>query len=600
MSSPTTSSSLGSTIGAICEFLSLFINGGINTPRNNADGAGDGFLKISDASDLDDGVAFHRMLGSIDPIHFDPHSVAVNLGDNWALKGSNLRKLIRKLEDYLYSVLNKNCQALSSVDLSKISRNADPSNIISLFEIILAAAISSENRNAVVASIMNLTPDNQAMMKVLIERGMSTLIANDDEQDDQLTPQNETPSSFRSRRNSENGEEIVFDDPNEPKLRDQLTEKTKANDELQSQVEQLVAERDSLKSQLLSSASSDRLQILVEDLQSRLDAGRVEKDKIASSLTASKRSLEDLNAKYEDLLVENGLLADELDVARDKAAQLIKVEATVQSLRRQLEATEKRLLQANEHEERANKYYMQVLKLEQAIKKTEEEALERDKLAANAKEVEEKGTAAKLQEEVRQLRQALATAERVKRQAEDETKVLREQKEAAEIIKEDGESDADNWSQSMNKMVVESKEQNIRLQHENQSLKDQVAALQSTHEENDAAFRAHIEDLKSQLKKRDTQIAALASDKAKLESYTKKTLHKFQEKYLVALQECKGKLKAKHDYIQQREAQSNMEKMATKREERLLSSAIYELGLELINKRLGNSGGGKTARVANV
>jgi len=62
----------------------------------------------------------------------------------------------------------------------------------------------------------------------------------------------------------------------------------------------------------------------------------------------------------------------------------------------------------------------------------------------------------------------------------------------------------------------------------------------------------------------------------------------------VALQECKSKLKAKHDYIQQLEARSQMEKMATKREERLLSSAIFELGLGMMD------GGSKKSRVKTV
>ena len=75
-------------------------------------------------------------------------------------------------------------------------------------------------------------------------------------------------------------------------------------------------------------------------------------------------------------------------------------------------------------------------------------------------------------------------------------------------------------------------------------------------------------------------------DKEKLEAYTKKTLSKFQEKYLVALQECKAKLKEKHDKIEALEMRSQSERTAQKREERLLSSTVYELGLAIMQQRL--------------
>jgi len=43
-------------------------------------------------SDLSDGVALFEVLSEIAPNHFDPTTIARHLGDNWALKSSNLRK----------------------------------------------------------------------------------------------------------------------------------------------------------------------------------------------------------------------------------------------------------------------------------------------------------------------------------------------------------------------------------------------------------------------------------------------------------------------------------------------------------------------------
>ena len=98
-------------------------------------------------------------------------------------------------------------------------------------------------------------------------------------------------------------------------------------------------------------------------------------------------------------------------------------------------------------------------------------------------------------------------------------------------------------------------------------------------------IQAQITKLKDDLEK-ESEKKKIGSDKDKLEAYTKRTLAKFQEKYLVALQECKAKLKEKQDKIEALESRSASEKTAQKREERLLSSTIYELGLTIMQNRL--------------
>jgi protein HOOK3 len=99
-------------------------------------------------------------------------------------------------------------------------------------------------------------------------------------------------------------------------------------------------------------------------------------------------------------------------------------------------------------------------------------------------------------------------------------------------------------------------------------------------------LQAEIDRLVGELAEKEAEKTKISSDKDKLEAYTKRTLAKFQEKYLVALQECKAKLKEKQDKIEALENRSSSEKTAQKREERLLSSTIYELGLAIMQDRL--------------
>jgi protein HOOK3 len=99
-------------------------------------------------------------------------------------------------------------------------------------------------------------------------------------------------------------------------------------------------------------------------------------------------------------------------------------------------------------------------------------------------------------------------------------------------------------------------------------------------------LKAEIQRLTEAYQTKEQENLKIASDKDKLEAYTKRTLAKFQDKYLVALQECKAKLKEKQDKIELLEKRSQTERNVQKREERLLSSAIYELGLGIMQNKL--------------
>ncbi|CAM9103844.1 unnamed protein product, partial [Laminaria digitata] len=97
------------------------------------------------------------------------------------------------------------------------------------------------------------------------------------------------------------------------------------------------------------------------------------------------------------------------------------------------------------------------------------------------------------------------------------------------------------------------------------------------------------QSLEDRLKERETQVNNLQTDKEKLESYTKKTLHKFQDKYMVAISHCKAQIAEKNEKIDYLESKVSQDKAASKREERLLMSSIYELGMDSIERQLKSS-----------
>ena len=96
-----------------------------------------------------------------------------------------------------------------------------------------------------------------------------------------------------------------------------------------------------------------------------------------------------------------------------------------------------------------------------------------------------------------------------------------------------------------------------------------------------AAREASLTKLEAELTLQKGTIEKLTSEKTKLELYAKQSLHKFQNKFLVALSNLKEKLKEKQDKIERLEG----ERVVQKREERLITGSIYELGLEILKRQ---------------
>ena len=108
--------------------------------------------------DLSDGVALFESLAEISLEHFDPTTIARDLGENWALKLTNLRKLVRNLELFYLEELGKNL-VLNHVDLNLIAKEGDADEISKLFGFIAAAAVQCEDRGVYVGRIMNMSTE---------------------------------------------------------------------------------------------------------------------------------------------------------------------------------------------------------------------------------------------------------------------------------------------------------------------------------------------------------------------------------------------------------------------------------------------------------
>ena len=341
-----------------------------------------------------------------------------------------------------------------------------------------------------------------------------------------------------------------------------------------------------------------KLRVLATDLQERLVERQDELVETTEKFRQAQRALDDADGKVSDLSEKNASLEDELDISKAKATQLKKAEATVVAYRKKLEGAGVMNQQMNDLENQSAKYLGQIVDLEMEAKKIPELQKNLDDATREFNKVQKENAdfAEKVvakTADVAKLKTELSASMAAKKMAEEELTELRSMQQSDQ---DDVDRDVNMAGLSLTS-VTEVREKAMRLEIENKTLRKQLdatmvappaVALNVVDDATVKALENEIEQLQAELKKKKAITAKLASDKDKLEAYTKKTLSKFQEKYLVALQECKAKLKEKHDKIEALEIRSAAEKSNQKKEERLLSSTIYELGLTLMQQKLKN------------
>jgi protein HOOK3 len=513
---------------------------------------------------------------------------------------------VRNLEHYYHEGLGKDA-AFAAVDLAKIARESNVDAILHLVEFVAAAAVTCDNKSEYVKRIMRMTPEAQVEMKGILQSSLRKLSdyenednGDDDDDDDgeeiEMAFGHQAPEMSDAPRN-------LFGSGHHDTL------------ELEEQLAEARRELAAVKSQAVSQSEDNELALtklrsVVEDLQDRLVKRQDELIQVEEDLQNATSELEDTKSKLLELKEEKTRLADDLDVANAKAQQLHKAEATLQMYKKKLETTGGMNQQMTEMEDQSAKYVAQIMDLEAQVKKTKQLEREVDELRVQVKKLEkakETGETAKKTsaDDISDLKSQLRDANDAKRMFEEELSVLRSKQETMHAQQQ---SSAGIQLAEDNIAYQEEKAKASQLRSENNLLRAELEQLKvgATDEElqkaeaaSDAAkvnqeevdkqtaiYTAEIESLKEELAKAQKENGKILFDKEKLEIYTKRTLAKFQDKYLIALQECKAKLKEKQDKIEALEQRSASERTAQKREERLLSSTIYELGMAIMQTRL--------------
>ncbi|ETV80508.1 hypothetical protein H257_06774 [Aphanomyces astaci] len=121
---------------------------------------------------------------------------------------------------------------------------------------------------------------------------------------------------------------------------------------------------------------------------------------------------------------------------------------------------------------------------------------------------------------------------------------------------------------------------NTRLATQLQAHEEQARKMAANVEETDS-FRATIAELTNRLKDKESVINNLSQDKEKLETYTKKTLHAVQSKYMLAVSVHRNQISERQAKVEMLENKLKELKAGQKREQALLMSSFYEIGGEM-------------------
>uniref|UniRef100_A0ACB8F3V0 Protein Hook 1 n=1 Tax=Sphaerodactylus townsendi TaxID=933632 RepID=A0ACB8F3V0_9SAUR len=129
-----------------------------------------------DVQDLTNGVAMAQVLHEIDAAWFDEawlSRIKEDVGDNWRIKASNLKKVLQRIMDYYHEFLGQQISDNLLPDLSRISEHSDPVQLGRLLQLILGCAVNCEKKQEHIQVIMTLEESVQHVVMTAIQELMS-------------------------------------------------------------------------------------------------------------------------------------------------------------------------------------------------------------------------------------------------------------------------------------------------------------------------------------------------------------------------------------------------------------------------------------------
>ncbi|XP_056263829.1 protein Hook homolog 2-like [Pseudoliparis swirei] len=522
--------------------------------------------------DLTSGVAVGHVLHRIDPSWFNETwlgRIKEDSGDNWRLKVSNLKKILKSMLDYYHDVLDHQISDVHMPDVNLIGEMGDVTELGKLVQLVLGCAVSCEKKQEQIRQIMTLEESVQHVVMTAIQELLSK-----EPLSEPGSPETYGDFDYQSRKYyflSEEADEKMDLRQRCRDLEHQLSAALEEKSFLQAETRSLkekLSGCDSLDASA-SAITGKKLLLLhsqMEQLQEenyRLDNSRDDMRVRSEILEREVVYLQLRNEELTSLAQEAQALKDEMDILRHSSDRVNQLEALVETYKRKLEDLGDLRRQVRLLEERNTVYMQRTCELEEELRRanavrSQLDAYKRQVHELHARHSAEAMKAEKWQFEYKNLHDKFDAMQKEKEHLVSERDTLRETNDelrCAQVQQRCFSASGDLCDSGVTVgnlaaeiMPTELKETVVRLQSENKMLcvqeetyrqrlvavqteleeaqrgKNVLETLNRLNEQQISELRSQIEELQKTLHEQDSRVSSVLSSllKKKLEEHLEK------------------------------------------------------------------------------
>uniref|UniRef100_A0A4W6DHG3 Hook microtubule tethering protein 3 n=1 Tax=Lates calcarifer TaxID=8187 RepID=A0A4W6DHG3_LATCA len=442
--------------------------------------------------DLTSGIVMAQALQKIDVVYFNDawiSRIKPEVGDNWRLKVSNLKKILKGILDYNQEVLGQHINDFTLPDVNLIGEHSDAAELGRMLQLILGCAVNCEQKQEYIQTIMMMEESVQHVVMTAIQELMS--------KETPVTGGNDSYVDL-DRQLKKTVEELNDALATKEEIAQRCRELDMQVAALQEEKSSLLAENQVLMERLNQSDSIEdinspagrrhlQLQTQLEQLQEETFRLEAAKDDYRIRCEELEKELLDVKSQNEELVSladEAQSLKDEMDVLRHSSDKVSKLEGTVEHYKKKLEDMGL-LRRQNKLMEEKNTVLMQTnVSLEEDLRKanaakSQLETYKRQVVELQNRLSEESKKADKMEFEYKRVKEKVDSLQKEKDRMRTERDSLKETIEELHCVQ------AQEGQLTSSKDMQE--EHLIRLQHENKMLKlaqegsdnEKIALLQS-------------------------------------------------------------------------------------------------------------------------
>ncbi|RVE65617.1 hypothetical protein OJAV_G00118560 [Oryzias javanicus] len=481
--------------------------------------------------DLTSGAVMAQVLQKIDGGYFSDawiSRIKPEVGDNWRLKVSNLKKILSGILDYYQEVLGQQINDFTLPDVNLIGEHSDAAELGRMLQLILGCAVNCEQKQEYIQTIMVMEESVQHVVMTAIQELMSKETpvtgGNDsyldldrqlkktvEELNDVLATKEEIAQRCR-----ELDMQALLAQEERDRLRLEYNELEERVAALQEEKSSLLAENQVLMERLNQSDSIEdvnspagrrhlQLQTQLEQLQEETFRLEAAKDDYRIRCEELEKELLDVKSQNEELTSladEAQSLKDEMDVLRHSSDKVSKLEGTVEHYKKKLEDMGLLRRQIKLLEEKNTVLMQTNVSLEEELRKANAakgqlETYKRQVVELQNRLSEESKKADKMEFEYKRVKEKVDSLQKEKDRMRTERDSLKETIEELRCVQaQEGQltsslfplvSNTGSDSLAAEITTPEMREHVIRLQHENKMLKlaqegsdnEKIALLQS-------------------------------------------------------------------------------------------------------------------------